>query len=77
MPRFAGDALPSGLVACAVALADKFDTLAGIFGIGMLPKGDKDPFALRRAAIACPAHHDREAAGSGSEVELVEEAVRV
>ncbi len=42
MPRFAGDALPSGLVACAVALADKFDTLAGIFGIGMLPKGDKD-----------------------------------
>ncbi|MGL5306930.1 MAG: glycine--tRNA ligase subunit beta, partial [Aeromonas veronii] len=49
MPRFAGDALPSGLVACAVALADKFDTLAGIFGIGMLPKGDKDPFALRRA----------------------------
>lgn len=51
MPRFAGDALPSGLVACAVALADKFDTLAGIFGIGMLPKGDKDPFALRRAAL--------------------------
>lgn len=51
MPRFAGDALPSGLVACAVALADKFDTLAGIFGIGLLPKGDKDPFALRRAAL--------------------------
>ncbi|MGL5948622.1 MAG: glycine--tRNA ligase subunit beta [Aeromonas sp.] len=51
MPRFAGDALPGSLVACAVALADKFDTLAGIFGIGMLPKGDKDPFALRRAAI--------------------------
>ncbi|AWB66446.1 glycine--tRNA ligase subunit beta [Saccharobesus litoralis] len=51
MPRFAGDELPKGLVSCAVALADKFDTLAGIFGIGMLPKGDKDPFALRRAAI--------------------------
>ncbi|KMT66217.1 glycine--tRNA ligase subunit beta [Catenovulum maritimum] len=51
MPRFAGDQLPSNPVSCAVALADKFDTLAGIFGIGMLPKGDKDPFALRRAAI--------------------------
>ena len=51
MPRFAGDALPSSLEACAVALADKFDTLVGIFGIGQHPKGDKDPFALRRAAI--------------------------
>lgn len=51
MPRFAGDELPSSLEACAVALADKFDTLVGIFGIGQFPKGDKDPFALRRAAI--------------------------
>ena len=51
MPRFAGDALPSGLVACAVAIADKLDSLVGIFGIGQAPKGDKDPFALRRAAI--------------------------
>lgn len=51
MPRFAGDKLPENPVSFAVALADKFDTLAGIFGIGMLPKGDKDPFALRRAAI--------------------------
>ena len=51
MPRFAGDALPSGLVSCAVAIADKMDTLAGIFGIGQHPKGDKDPFALRRAAL--------------------------
>lgn len=51
MPRFAGDALPTGLVACAVAIADKLDTLVGIFGIGQAPKGDKDPFALRRAAI--------------------------
>ena len=51
MPRFAGDDLPTGLVACAVAIADKLDTLAGIFGIGQAPKGDKDPFALRRAAI--------------------------
>ena len=51
MPRFAGDELPSSLEACAVALADKFDSLVGIFGIGQHPKGDKDPFALRRAAI--------------------------
>ena len=50
-PRFAGDSLPESLVACCVALADKLDTLCGIFGIGQLPKGDKDPFALRRAAI--------------------------
>ncbi|PVX32127.1 glycyl-tRNA synthetase beta chain [Pasteurella langaaensis DSM 22999] len=51
MPRFAGDALPHSLVACSVALADKLDTLTGIFGIGQHPKGDKDPFALRRAAL--------------------------
>ncbi|OBW93313.1 glycine-tRNA synthetase subunit beta [Gallibacterium genomosp. 3] len=51
MPRFAGDELPRSLVACSVALADKFDTLVGIFGIGQHPKGDKDPFALRRAAL--------------------------
>jgi glycyl-tRNA synthetase beta chain len=51
LPRFAGDKLPTSLVACAVALADKLDTLVGIFGIGQAPKGDKDPFALRRAAI--------------------------
>ncbi|WP_017443877.1 glycine--tRNA ligase subunit beta [Gayadomonas joobiniege] len=50
-PKFAGDTLPQSGVSCAVALADKFDTLAGIFGIGLLPKGDKDPFALRRAAL--------------------------
>lgn len=51
MPRFAGDELPGSLEACSVALADKFDSLVGIFGIGQHPKGDKDPFALRRAAI--------------------------
>ena len=51
MPRFAGDSLPSNPISYAVALADKFDTLVGIFGIGQAPKGDKDPFALRRAAI--------------------------
>ncbi|QLK59287.1 glycine--tRNA ligase subunit beta [Enterobacteriaceae bacterium Kacie_13] len=50
-PRFAGDALPASPVACALAIADKMDTLAGIFGIGQHPKGDKDPFALRRAAL--------------------------
>ncbi|GGW96351.1 glycine--tRNA ligase subunit beta [Alteromonas halophila] len=51
LPRFAGDSLPSTGVSSAVSLADKLDTLVGIFGIGQLPKGDKDPFALRRAAI--------------------------
>ncbi|UKH07784.1 glycine--tRNA ligase subunit beta [Actinobacillus pleuropneumoniae] len=51
MPRFAGDELPKSLVACSVALADKFDTLTGIFGIGQAPKGSADPFALRRAAL--------------------------
>lgn len=50
-PRFAGDALPTSLEGCAVALADKLDTLAGIFGIGQIPTGDRDPFGLRRAAI--------------------------
>src|SRR5471030_1319905 len=50
-PRFSGDALPSTPVSCAVAIAEKMDTLAGIFGIGQHPKGDKDPFALRRAAL--------------------------
>ena len=51
MPRFAGDELPKSFVASAVALADKFDTLTGIFGIGQAPKGSADPFALRRAAL--------------------------
>ncbi|QIM62120.1 glycine--tRNA ligase subunit beta [Pasteurellaceae bacterium Orientalotternb1] len=51
MPRFAGDELPKSLVASSVALADKFDTLTGIFGIGQQPKGSADPFALRRAAL--------------------------
>ncbi|MFH7587542.1 glycine--tRNA ligase subunit beta [Oceanimonas smirnovii] len=50
-PRFAGDSLPAQDVSAAVALADKLDTLVGIFGIGQAPKGDKDPFALRRAAL--------------------------
>ncbi|MBZ8139051.1 glycine--tRNA ligase subunit beta [Rubrivivax gelatinosus] len=53
-PRFAGDALPrtdAGLAGITVALADKLETLAGLFGIGQLPTGDKDPFALRRHAL--------------------------
>ncbi len=50
-PRFAGDALPSTLVSLAVALADKLETLSGLFGIGQMPTGDKDPFALRRHAL--------------------------
>ena len=50
-PRFAGDALPVGDVSVAVALADKLLTLAGLFGIGAQPTGDKDPFALRRNAL--------------------------
>jgi len=50
-PRFAGGPLPEGNIACAVALADKLDALAGMFGIGEQPTGDKDPYALRRAAL--------------------------
>lgn len=51
MPRNMGGELPSTLVGCSVAIADKLDTLVGIFGIGMLPTGSKDPYALRRAAL--------------------------
>ena len=50
-PRFAGDELPRNDVGVVVALADKLETLAGMFGIGNLPTGDKDPFALRRHAV--------------------------
>ena len=50
-PRFAGDALPQGAISCAVALADKLETLVGIYGIGQIPTGDKDPFGLRRHAL--------------------------
>lgn len=51
LPRFAGDTLPTTRTGQAVALADKLDTLTGIFGIGQPPTGSKDPFALRRAAL--------------------------
>lgn len=50
-PRFAGDTLPQGMIACAVALSDKLETLVGIYGIGQIPTGDKDPFGLRRHAL--------------------------
>ena len=51
LPRFAGDKLPVSPVACCVALADKLDTIIGIFGTGAIPTGDKDPFGLRRHAL--------------------------
>ncbi|VAW44945.1 Glycyl-tRNA synthetase beta chain [hydrothermal vent metagenome] len=50
-PRFSGDELPESAVAQALAIADKLDTITGIFGIGQIPTGDKDPFALRRSAL--------------------------
>lgn len=50
-PRFAGDELPADNIGAAVALADKLDTLVGIYGIGLIPTGDKDPFGLRRLAL--------------------------
>jgi glycyl-tRNA synthetase beta chain len=51
MPRFAGDALPTSPTGQALAIAERMDTLVGIFGIGQPPSGDRDPFALRRAAL--------------------------
>jgi glycyl-tRNA synthetase beta chain len=51
MPRFSGDRLPQSKTGIAISLAERLDTLAGIFGIGQKPTGDKDPFALRRAAL--------------------------
>jgi glycyl-tRNA synthetase beta chain len=50
-PRYAGDRIPENPVSCAVALADKLDSIAGLFGIGEQPTGEKDPFGLRRAAL--------------------------
>jgi glycyl-tRNA synthetase beta chain len=51
LPRLSGDKLPADNIGCAVALADKLDTLVGIYGIGLVPTGDKDPFGLRRQAL--------------------------
>src|SRR5262249_50722499 len=50
-PRFAGDAVPDTLLGCLVAIADKIDTLTGLFGVGQPPSGEKDPFGLRRSAL--------------------------
>jgi glycyl-tRNA synthetase beta chain len=52
LPRFAGDQLPATITGAIIALADRLDTISGIFGIGQQPTGSKDPFALRRASIA-------------------------
>jgi len=51
LPRFSGDALPGSLTGCAVSIADKLDTMCGLFAINQPPTGDKDPFAIRRAAL--------------------------
>ena len=51
LPKFSGDKLPATHVGVALALADRLDTLVGIFGIGEIPSGSKDPFSLRRASI--------------------------
>ena len=55
-PQFSGDTLPQHLTGCCVALADRLDTLVGIFGIDKIPTGDKDPFALRRTALGILRH---------------------
>ena len=51
MPAFAGDALPATQTGTLIALADRLDSLVGLFGIGQIPTGSKDPFALRRASL--------------------------
>jgi len=51
MPRFSGDQLPTSMTGCVLAVADKLDTIVGLFAIGQPPTGSKDPFALRRAAL--------------------------
>jgi glycyl-tRNA synthetase beta chain len=52
LPRFSGDAIPRSTVSCALAIADRIDNLVGIFSLGQMPSGDKDPFGLKRAAMA-------------------------
>jgi glycyl-tRNA synthetase beta chain len=64
-PRFAGDSLPTTKTGQAVALADKIDTLVGIFAIEQRPTGTKDPFGLRRAALGRAAHPARGTLGTG------------
>ncbi len=73
-PRFAGDELPRNEVGLVVALADKLETLVGMFGIGQLPTGDKDPFALRRHALGLVRMLSERATGLGLD-ELIQAAV--
>lgn len=75
LPRYAGDQLPQTVAGRAVAIADKLDTLCGIFSIGMIPTGDKDPFALRRAALGVLRIMIESASGLDLR-ELLTEAVR-
>jgi glycyl-tRNA synthetase beta chain len=75
-PRFAGDQLPIGDVSIAVALADKLETLVGIWGIGQQPTGDKDPFGLRRAALGVLRILSEKAETTGLDLgKLLDEAV--
>jgi len=66
LPRYAGDNLPNTHTGQALALADKLDTLAGIFAIGMKPTGDKDPYGFTPSRARCRAHSYRTPAGAGS-----------
>jgi glycyl-tRNA synthetase beta chain len=75
-PRFAGDQLPVGDVSIALALADKLETLVGIWGIGQQPTGDKDPFGLRRAALGVLRILSEKAETTGLDLgKLLDEAV--
>ncbi|HUW97851.1 MAG TPA: glycine--tRNA ligase subunit beta [Acidiferrobacter sp.] len=69
-PRFSGDALPTTGIGRILALADRLDTLIGIFGVGLAPTGDKDPFALRRSAIGALRLLDALGEDSGCDIEV-------
>ncbi|MHB8255408.1 MAG: glycine--tRNA ligase subunit beta [Acidiferrobacter sp.] len=70
-PRFSGDALPATPLGRVLALTDRLDTLVGIFGIGLAPTGDKDPFALRRSAIGALRLFDALGKDPGCDVEIM------
>jgi len=70
-PRFSGDALPASDMGRALALADRLDTLVGIFGVGLAPTGDKDPFALRRSAIGALRLLDALGEREGCDIEIL------
>lgn len=76
LPQQMGDAVPSHLTSAAVALADRIDSLVGIFGIGLLPTGSKDPFALRRAALGIIRIIQQNAYSKLSLTNLIEHAVK-